>query len=111
MAKIRQFNIIHYSKVNKLLAAISPDEKLSFWKTFWGCFPDVVQNFLPISLKKSPESFIAINENDEVKAFITLEAVSGNRRKWYVKRLFLYKNSFEEGKQLIDYIIAMLNKN
>lgn len=106
MAKIRQFNIIHYSKVNKLLSAISPGEKLSFGETFLGFFSDVVQNFLPLSLKKSPESFIAINENDEARAFITLEAVSGNRRKWYIKRLFLYKNSFEEGKQLIDYIVA-----
>ena len=106
MAKIKQFNILHYLKVKKMLESIFPDEKIDLSQTFLGAFSDVFQNFLPLSLKKSPNSYIVINDDNDAKALITLDATKGNRRKWYIKRLFLHKNSFDEGKQLIDYIIA-----
>ena len=106
MAQIRQFNILHFQKVNKMLAEISSDEKLSLISSLEGILTDFVQHFLPLSLRKSPESFIAVGERNQAKAFITIEAAKGNRRKWFVKRLFLTENSFDEGKQLIDFVIA-----
>lgn len=105
MAKIRQFNILHFSKVDKMLSQIAPDEKLSFLSSLKGLPSDLIQNFLPLRFRKSPESYVAIKENQEVKAFITLEAALGNKRKWFIKRLFLNKNSFEEGSQLIDFTV------
>lgn len=106
MAKIRQFNILHFNKVKKMLSGIVPDGSMSFYGTILGSPSDAIQPFLPLSLRKSPESYIAINDNFEVKAFITLEAAAGNHHKWFIKSLFLDKNSFIEGKQLIDYVVA-----
>lgn len=105
MAKIRQFNIFYYNKVCKMLSYISSDEKVSLRATIIGALPDIFQNFLPLFLRNKRESFIAIND-ESVKAFISLEAASGNSRKWFIKKLFLDRNSFEEGKQLIDFVVA-----
>ncbi len=106
MAKIKQFNILHFNKVKKMLSDIFPQEKISLIRTLTGCPADIIQPLLPLALRKTPESYIAINEDNEVKAVITLDAAKGNRRKWYIKRLFLDKNSFTEGKQLIDFSVA-----
>lgn len=106
MAKIRRFNISHFKKVQRMISSISVDEKISFGATLLGCFTDLFQDFMPLTLRKSPESYIVINENNDVKAFITVEVTRGNKHKWFIKQLFLDKNSFDEGKQLIGYIVA-----
>lgn len=106
MAKIRQFNILHYNKVKKMLSDIFPEESLSLFYTVLGLPFDIVQPFMPLLLKKSPESYITLNDENVAKAFITLEAAYKNRRKWYIKSLFLDKNSYTEGKQLIDFTVA-----
>ena len=106
MAKIRRFNISHFKKVQKMVSSISPDEKISYSGTILGGFVDIFQDFMPLALRKSPESYIVVNENNDVKAFITIEVTKGNKHKWFVKQLFLDKNSFDEGKQLIGYVVA-----
>lgn len=106
MAKIRRFNILHYNKVRKMISSISFDEKISLCSTFFDILIDIFQDFMPLSLRKSPESYIVVNDNQEVKAFITLEVAKGNKHKWFIKQLFLDKNSFDEGKQLIGYVVA-----
>lgn len=106
MAKIRRFNISHFKKVQKMVSSISPDEKISYSGTILGGLLDIFQDFMPLALRKSPESYIVVNENNDVKAFITIEVTKGNKHKWFVKQLFLDKNSFDEGKQLIGYVVA-----
>lgn len=106
MAKIRRFNISHFKKVQKMVSSISPDEKISYSGTILGGVLDIFQDFMPLALRKSPESYIVVNENNDVKAFITIEVTKGNKHKWFVKQLFLDKNSFDEGKQLIGYVVA-----
>lgn len=106
MAKIKQFNIFYHQKVSKMLSYISPDEKLSFWSTFINFIPNAIQDFLPLFLRNKKVSFIAINDEKLVKAFISIEAAHGNDKKWFIKKLFLDRNSFDEGKQLIDYIVT-----
>lgn len=106
MAKIRRFNISHFKKVQKMVSSISSEEKISYSGTVLGGFLDIFQDFMPLALRKSPESYIVVNENNEVKAFITIEVTKGNKHKWFVKQLFLDKNSFDEGKQLIGYVVA-----
>ena len=106
MAKIRRFNISHFKKVQKMISSISPDEKISYSGTVCGGILDIFQDLMPLALRKSPESYIVINDNNDVKAFITVEVTKGNRHKWFIKQLFLDKNSFDEGKQLIGYIVA-----
>jgi len=106
MAKIRRFNISHFKKVQKMISSISPDEKISYSGTVCGGVLDIFQDLMPLALRKSPESYIVINDNNDVKAFITVEVTKGNRHKWFIKQLFLDKNSFDEGKQLIGYIVA-----
>lgn len=106
MAKIKQFNILYHKKVEKMLSVISSEEKISFGTTFICFILNAIQDFLPIALKNNKSSFIAVNDENNVKAFITTEAAYGNYKKRFIKKLFLDKNSFDEGKQLIDYIVT-----
>jgi hypothetical protein len=106
MAQIKHFNVTHLKKVQKMISTISVNENFKIEHIFIGSFCDLFQNFLPLYLKKSTDSYFVINEANEVKAFITIEKTKGNSKKWYIKRLFLDKNSFDEGKQLIGYVVA-----
>ena len=106
MAKIKQFNIFYHQKVSKMLSYISPEEKLPFLSTLVSFIPNSIQDFLPLFLRNKKASFIAINDENFVKAFISIEAAEGNDKKWFIKKLFLDRNSFDEGKQLIDYIVT-----
>jgi len=106
MAKIIKYNIKYLSKVKKLLSNITDKERLNFSEFSHGIINLFPLDILPLRLRHVSESYMAVNEKNEVRAFLTITPVKGNFRKWYIKRLFLNKNSFEEGKQLIDYVVT-----
>lgn len=105
MAKIKKFNIFDVVKVRKMISLLNTAEPPSFLRYFL-LFPfDIIQNILPIKLKKLPESFVSI-ENKAVNGMISAQAERGNPYKWNIKELFLDKNSYAAGRQLVDYILA-----
>ena len=106
MAKIIRYNIKYLSKVKKLLSEISGEEMLRYDELFHGLANMLPVDILPLQIRHFSESFIAVNDKKEVKALLTISPVDGNFRKWFIKRLFLGHNSYEEGKQLIDYVVS-----
>lgn len=106
MAKIIRYNPIYPKKVKKMLSKISVEETSEFNEFFHGILNILPLDFLPLRFKNFSESYIAINEKKELKALLTISPTKGNFRKWFIKRLFLNENSYEEGKQLIDYVVS-----
>ena len=106
MAKIIKYNIKYYSKVKKLLSYITQEEMLNSNDLYHGITNLLPFDILPLRFRHYSESYLAINEQNEVKAFLTISPVNGNFRKWFIKRLFLSHNSYDDGKQLIDYVVS-----
>jgi len=106
MAKIIKYNIKYLNKVKKLLSDITEEKMLSCNEIFHGVINLLPIDILPLRLRYYSESYMAVNEKKEVKALLTISPVKGNFRKWFIKRLFLSQNSYEEGKQLIDYVVS-----
>jgi len=62
--------------------------------------------FYNVHLRRLPETYVVSDSNNNLKGVISVKAQHGNPYKWQIKRLFLDKNSHEEGRQLVEYIIA-----
>lgn len=108
MAKIKKISYSDILHVKKLISVVCNDNVMSYRRLFFLSVPLThLQNFVyNVHFRKHPETYVAFDNNKNVKGVITVKAQSGNPYKWQIKRLFLDKNSHEEGKQLVEYIIA-----
>lgn len=105
MAKIKKFSIFDIVKVKKMISLLNATEPPSFAKHVL-LFPfNFVQNLLPIKFRNLAESFVS-TENKAINGMISIQAERGNHFKWNIKQLFLDKNSYAAGRQLVDYILA-----
>ena len=106
MVKIKRFDIKYHSKIKKLLDGINGENTPEFDEIIHGLSNMLPLDLLPLRFKHLSESYMAINENNDVKAFLTISPSKGNFEKWYIRRFFLDENSYDEGKQLIDYVVS-----
>lgn len=105
MAKIKKFSIFDVVEVKKMISILNADELPSFINNVL-LFPfHFIQNFLPIKLRFLSESFVSM-ENKVINGMISVQAERGNSYKWNIKQLFLDKNSYLAGRQLVDYILS-----
>ena len=108
MAKIKKISYCDILHVKKLISVVCSDSAMSYRRLFFLSVPTThFQNLIyNVHFRKLPETYVAFDTKDTLKGVITVKAQHGNPYKWQIKRLFLDKNSHEEGKQLIEYIIA-----
>ena len=108
MAKIRKISYSDIFQVKKLISVVCNDNVMSYRRLFFLSVPvTFIQNFLyNVHLRKAPETYVISDNQNCLKGVISVKAQSGNSYKWQIKRLFLDKNAQEEGRQLIEYIIA-----
>lgn len=108
MAKIKKICYSDILNVKKLISVVCSDNVMSYRRLFFLSVPTTyLQNlFYSVYLRRLPETYVAFDNNNNLKGLITVKAQTGNPYKWQIKRLFLDKNSHEAGKQLVDYIIA-----
>lgn len=108
MAKIRKISYRDILNVKKLISVVCSDSVMSYRRLFFLSVPTTfLQNlFYSVHLRKLAETYVTFDTKDKLKGVITVKAQHGNPYKWQIKRLFLDRNSHEEGKQLIEYIIA-----
>ena len=108
MAKIKKISYGDILHVKKLISVVCNDKVMSYRRLFFLSVPiTYLQNIVySVHLRKFPETYVVFDNNKNLKGVISVKAQSGNPYKWQIKRLFLDKNSHEEGKQLIEYIIA-----
>ncbi len=108
MAKIKKICYGDIFQIKKLISVICNDNVMSYKRLFFLSVPATyIQNFLyNVHFRKLPETYVISDNNNNLKGVISVKAQNGNPYKWQIKRLFLDKNSYDEGKQLVDYIIA-----
>ncbi len=108
MAKIKKISFSDIFHLRKLISLVCNDNVMSYRRLFFLSVPVThLQNLLyNVYCRRFPESYVVSDTNNNLKGIITVKAQYGNPYKWQIKRLFLDKNSHEEGKQLVEYIIA-----
>lgn len=110
MAKIKKISYKDILNIKKLISVVCNDNVMSYRRLFFLSVPmTFLQNFAyNVHLRKFPETYVVFDNSDILKGLISVKSQTGNAYKWQIKRLFLDKNSHEEGKQLIEYVIAKL---
>ncbi|MBQ3819209.1 hypothetical protein II810_02055 [bacterium] len=108
MAKIKKISYGDILQVKKLISVVCNDNVMSYRRLFFLSVPATyIQNFLyNVRLRSAPETYVISDNHNNLKGVISVKAQKGNPYKWQIKRLFLDKSAHEEGKQLVDYIIA-----
>ncbi|MBQ9245563.1 hypothetical protein IJ182_04775 [bacterium] len=108
MAKIKKLSYSDILQVKKLISVVCNDNVMSYRRLFFLSVPiTFIQNFLyNVHCRKFAETYVVFDNNNNLKGVISVQAQQGNPYKWQLKRLFLDKSSHEEGKQLVEYIIA-----
>lgn len=108
MAKIKKICFSDILNVKKLISVVCSDNVLSYRRLFFISVPTTyLQNlFYNVHLRPFPETYVAFDNHNNLKGLTSIKAQSGNPYKWQIKSLFLDKNAHEEGRQLIDYVIA-----
>ena len=108
MAKIKKIAFKDLINIKKLMSVVCSDNILSYRRLFFISVPiTFIQNlFYSVHLRKFTETYVVSDNNFNLKGLVSVRAQRGNPYKWQIKRLFLSENSHEEGKQLIEYIIA-----
>lgn len=108
MAKIKKISYRDIINVKKLISVVCSDNVMSYRRLFFLSVPiTYFQNLIyNVQLRRLPETYVAFDNSNNLKGVISVKAQHGNSYKWQIKRLFLDKNSHEEGKQLVEYIVA-----
>ena len=108
MAKIKKISYSDIINVKRLISFVCNDNVMSYRRLFFLSVPITnIQNFLyNVHCRKFAETYVVFDNNNNLNGVITVKAKKGNPYKWQIKRLFLGKNAHEEGKQLLEYIIA-----
>lgn len=105
MAKIKRLGLFDIPGVKKMMSFLGSEEMPSLAKLFILIPCGYFQSILPIKLKKLPESFVSI-ENRILNGMVSLQPTYGNSYKWCIRHLYLNKNSYLAGRQLLDFILA-----
>lgn len=108
MAKIKKISFGDILHIKKLISVVCSDNIMNYRRLFFLSVPiTYIQNFVyNVHFRRMPETYVAFDNNNNIKGLITVKAQHGNSYKWQIKSLFLDRNSHEEGKQLVEYIIA-----
>lgn len=108
MAKIKKIGYSDICNIKKLISIVCSDNIIDYRRLFFNSVPTTfLQNlFYNVHFRKLMETYVVSDNNNNLKGLISLQAEKGNPYKWKIKRLFLAPNSYEYGKQLIEYTIA-----
>ena len=108
MAKIKKIGFSDLLNIRKLISVLCSDNIMNYRRIFFTSVPiTYIQNlFYSVHLRKFPETYVISDIENHLKGLISVKAQTGNPYKWQIKRLFLAENCHEEGKQLVEYIIA-----
>lgn len=108
MAKIRSLRFHDIPKLKKMISMISDMniEEIPFdYKSFIPFPVNLINSFLPLKMRRLSESFVSIDEK-EINGMISLKPQQGNPSSWRICKLFLNKNSYYTGSQLVGYATA-----
>lgn len=106
MAKIRRLTLFDIKKLQELVSCLDfgvSSEEIT--ESDFTPFPvDVLHDLLPMNQKFLQESYIAIEKN-ELLGLISVIPDGAEKTRWKINKLLLNTNSFDVGKQLVDFIV------
>jgi len=105
MARIRRLRYFDKHKLKKMISFLGSDAISHYTKAFMSFPFNALHDILPLKLKFLPESYV-LAENKDMIGMITVSPCVGNPFRLHINRLFLERNYFDAGKQLIEFIIA-----
>lgn len=105
MAIIRQLNYFDIPKIRKMTEYLGSDDSDKFAKELRSEVVKIVHRYMPLKYKFLPESYIFLGQND-ILGLITVLPTMGNPYKINITRLIFKNNSYDIGKQLVDFVIA-----
>lgn len=104
MVTIRKANYFDKFKLKDMVSFLNSDAQ--YQANTLMHFPfNILHDLLPLDLKFLPESYV-IEENKNIVGMVSVSPSAGNPFKLTISRLFLRHNCFNEGKQLIEFVIA-----
>lgn len=107
MIKIRKLKISDIEKIHKMIEYIYPENTVSnqFYEGEPVIFPfDFLHSLIPVNMKFLQESYVAADGNN-LLGVIGLISDGMQKSRWKINRLILNVNTYEIGKQLIDYVV------
>lgn len=105
MARIRKLRFLDKFKLKKMISFLSSDAISHYTKAFMNFPFNALHESLPLKYKFLPESHV-LAENNEIIGMITVSPCVGNPFRLHINRLFLERNYFDAGKQLIEFVVA-----
>lgn len=105
MVRIRKANYLDKFKLKKMISFLSTDVINHYTKVFMNFPFNFFHDLLPLRSKFLPESYV-IEENKDIIGMVTVSPSAGNPYKLTISRLFLERDYFNAGKQLIEFVIS-----
>lgn len=105
MARIRKLRYFDKYKLKKMISFLGSDAISHYTKAFMNFPFNAIHDILPLQFKFLPESNVLV-ENGEMIGMITVSPCVGNPFRLHINRLFLERNYFDAGKQLIEFVVA-----
>lgn len=105
MARIRKLRYFDKNKLKKMISFLSTDAISHYTQVFMNFPFNILHSFLPLKYKFLPESHVLV-ENKELIGMITASPCVGNPFRLHINRLFLERNYFDAGKQLVEFLVA-----
>lgn len=107
MAKIRKLRTTDIPEIHKMIEYIKPElASIIVSEKKFTFFPfTVLHDILPVNMKFLQECYVAV-ENNQLLGLIGLIPDGKQKTRWRIDRLILNINSYETGKQLIDYVVS-----
>lgn len=105
MVRIRRANYFDKFKLKKMISFLGTDAINYYTKVFMNLPFNFIHDLLPLDLKFLPESHV-LEEDGNIIGMATVSSKPGNPYKLFISRLFLERDYFNAGKQLLEFIIA-----
>lgn len=114
MAKIRKLKVCDISELKKMISMVSDTDNESISPVSFGpfgfklliLFPfNIINDLLPLRYKFFQEAFVS-KEDRKINGMIALKPQPGNPFCWNISKLFLSKNSYDAGRQLLGFAMA-----
>lgn len=105
MMRIRRLNCFDIPKISKMVDYTVGDDGIRFKKDLTHEAFSLIHTLLPLKYKFRPESYVFLEKND-INGIITISPTMGNPYKMNITRLVFTNNSYDVGKQLVDFVVA-----
>ena len=105
MTRIKRLTCFDIPKINKMIEHLGNGDTTRFQHELNNEALIAINGLVPLKYKFMPETYI-LSDKDEIMGLITVVPTRGNPYKINITKLIFQQNSYDAGKQLVEFIIA-----